>query len=53
MKTRAMAPAFNAVIYGGMPLHQDCDWKTMNQAAKQLRDALLEAEEMYLDAEDE
>ena len=34
-------------------LRQQCDWEAMNQAAKQLRDALLEAEEMYLDAEDE
>ncbi|MBD5149670.1 MAG: hypothetical protein HDT18_04715 [Oscillibacter sp.] len=34
-------------------LHQNCDWKNMNQAAKKLKDALLEAEEMYLDAEDE
>ena len=34
-------------------LHLSCDWNTMNQAAKQLRDALLEAEEIYLDAEDE
>lgn len=34
-------------------LHQNCDWGTMNQAAKQLRDALLEAEETYLAAEDE
>lgn len=30
-----------------------CSWESMNQAAKQLRDALLEAEETYLAAEDE
>ena len=34
-------------------LHRNCDWESMNQAAKQLRVALLEAEEIYLDAEDE
>lgn len=33
--------------------HLRCDWNSMNQAAKQLREALLEAKEMYLDAEDE
>ncbi len=29
-----------------------CGWENWNQAAKNLRNALLEVEDMYLDAED-
>ena len=33
-------------------LHNSCDWEHTRQAADQLKAALLEAEDMYLDAEE-